>query len=93
MDPTLFSFGWHGAGVVKEKRELKTKEGKVFKHVLKVAGMGETYEVEVQPETYAKFGEGQIVYCRGTFEFYNGKAQFVAAEVTENAPNASKKAA
>lgn len=93
MDPVGFVFSWQGAGVLKAKRELKTKDGRVFKHVFKVAGLGETFEIEVTPQVYAGFGEGQVVRLRGTFGVYNGVVQFIAEDVTDANAKQTAKAA
>lgn len=96
MDSNIFSWLWTGGGVLKERRELRTKkDNSVFKRLFKVAGLGDTFEVEVTPEVFAKYAEGETLVCRGRFAFYNGQAQFVAQEVRSSteAPKNNAKAA
>jgi hypothetical protein len=74
-------FTWSVAGVVSERRELRSKDGRVFKHIVKVATVGSMAELAVDARDYDRLTSGMEVEASGTFDFYMGKAGFVASRI------------
>ena len=69
-------------GIVSEYRELKTKQGSTWCHVLKVVAMGGTFELQTTDEKLAKsVAVGQSVVAKGRFEVFNNAWKFILVEV------------
>jgi hypothetical protein len=68
-------------GVVGEYRELKTKQGAVWSHLVKVVAMGGTFELQTTDEKLAKsVAVGLPVIAKGHFETFNGHWKFILRE-------------
>ncbi|MCC6676535.1 MAG: hypothetical protein IT436_05265 [Phycisphaerales bacterium] len=74
---------WTVTGTVAETRELKTKEGKVFGHSVKVATVGATFDLRVPDYVFARLGEGMAIEARGGVTLYNNNIQLAATQVAE----------
>lgn len=72
---------WTVAGTVAERRELKTKENKVFGHSLKLATVGATFDIRIPEHVYAQIGEGEALEVRGGVSMYNNNIQLAATHV------------
>lgn len=76
---------WTMRGICTETRELKSKSsGEVWNHAVKLTAMGGVFELSTKsPEVFASIAEGMEYRATGTFDFYNGKAQFIIREIEE----------
>lgn len=76
---------WTMHGICTETRELKSKSsGEVWNHVVKLTAMGGVFELSTKDaQVFAGIAEGVEYRATGTFEFYNGKAQFIIREIEE----------
>jgi len=65
--------GWSGVGFIKEVRELKTREGKIWAYGVKLEVMGGTYELTTTDKALSeKCGSGAVMKVSGGFEQYQG---------------------
>ncbi|MDA8375603.1 MAG: hypothetical protein M0Z50_00750 [Planctomycetia bacterium] len=68
-------------GIVAEYRELQTKQGKTWCHLVKVVAMGGTFDLQTTDEKLAKsVAVGQNVVAKGAFEIFNGSWKFIVKE-------------
>lgn len=75
---------WGVYGTVAERRELKAKDsGRVFGYIVKVAGVGASYETKVSDRAFASLAEGMAVHMTGVVTFYNNTPQFEAKTIAE----------
>lgn len=74
---------WTVTGTVSETRELKTKEGKVFGHSIKIATVGATFDLRVPDYVFVRCGEGMAVEAHGGVTLYNNNIQLAATKVYE----------
>lgn len=75
--------GWKVVGNVTERREIKTKTGTVFMHMIKVASMGITLEVSVEEAVYNGLAPGESVQAEGSFEEFAGRLKLVGRKVVK----------
>ena len=81
---------WNVCGIVTEKRELTSKKNADWRgYIVKVATLGESYEIQTTPEQYKAIGDGEHIECTGKFEEQNNKQRFVL----DNWKSVSKKEA
>lgn len=70
----LFS-RWRIGGIVVERRELKSSKNAEWRgHVIKVASLGMTLEVQCDADQYGKIGEGEHLLFEGTFNEQKGQS-------------------
>jgi hypothetical protein len=85
MNPSSIPF-FQVPGIVAECRELKTKQGSTWCHLVKVVAMGGTFELQTTDEKLAKSVEvGQSVVAKGAFETFNGSWKFIVKEFQKSA--------
>jgi len=81
-------FSFEGEGVLKEKRELKKKDGSsIWRRLFKVAYIGGMIECVVDEKQFPSHNEGDSVKVVGTFEpGFDGTAMLVARSIVTTKP-------
>ena len=65
-------------GVCSEVRDLKTKDGRVFQHLVKFSCMGGTFELATRDQKLADSCQVGAQYeCTGNFEQFNNTWKFM----------------
>jgi len=89
----FFQVGWSGVGFIKEVRELKTRDGKVWAYGVKFEVMGGTYELQTLDQALAKqCGVGAVVKVGGSFDQYNGSLKLRLETVEAYDPSKASEA-
>jgi len=69
---------WNVCGIVTEKRELTSKKNTDWRgYIVKLATLGESYEVQCTLEQYQAIGDGEHIEAKGKFQEQNNKQRFV----------------
>lgn len=79
-------------GTIIDRREVKTKEGKVWWHQLTLETAGCTLEIGVDEGTWKSFTVGQSVVVVAGVKERNGRFDFTARSVKDEAAVAAKPA-
>jgi hypothetical protein len=73
---------WSMQGIVNSKRELTSPKNAQWRgYVLKVATLGDSFEVNATAEQFASMNEGEIVKLAGHFETVAGRLKLTADTV------------
>jgi len=69
---------WNICGIVTEKRELTSKKNADWRgYIVKVATLGDSYEIQITLEQFRAIGDGEHIECTGKFEEQNNKQRFI----------------
>ena len=74
-----------GQGI--EKRPLKTKNGEVFRYVVRIESAGQVAEVGVSEDVFPSVLSGSLVACVCRVGSYNGKPQYDAVSFWNQSEN------
>ncbi|MEL6310968.1 MAG: hypothetical protein AAFQ17_01160 [Pseudomonadota bacterium] len=87
---------WSIGGIVTERRELTSKKNESWRgYVVSVAGLGQTFEINVTKEQFDELADGQHVHLTGEFENQRGASgsflrlvlKHISDEMPEETPN------
>jgi len=68
---------WEIGGVVQERRELKSEKNREWRgYVMKIATLGQTFEIQVNEEVYKRLAIGNAAIFTGSFEEFGGRLRF-----------------
>jgi hypothetical protein len=74
-----FRADWQIVGVVNELRELTSPKNAAWRgYLVKLAGLGSTYELHVSRELYGTVATGQLIEASGGFEYQKGELKLIA---------------
>jgi len=74
----MLSASWIIQGVVQELRELKSQKNAEWRgYVVKVASLGQTFEVHVTATQFTELQLNDMLECRGHFEAQGRDNKFV----------------